>query len=226
MTYLIYDAAIAVILLLFALHGWKKGMILTLCSLLAVFVALLGARFACRTFSPAVSEALQPRFSAMIQRQLGNDQPQSTDGAAQQEDGAIGSFLKSLGLYDTFSRELAQAVREKTAQAVGEASGSLARTAADAVAEALVFCAAFLVILVLWRLFSKALNLAARLPVLHTLNRVLGGVIGFAQGALILFLAAWALRLVGLTVPQETAEQTLLLRFLSGADPIAMLSGI
>ena len=44
MTYWIYDAVIAVVLLVFFLRGRSKGLVLSLCGLLAVFVALVGAK--------------------------------------------------------------------------------------------------------------------------------------------------------------------------------------
>ena len=41
----VYDIAIAAILIFFIWLGCRKGLVLTLCSLLAVFVALIGATF-------------------------------------------------------------------------------------------------------------------------------------------------------------------------------------
>ena len=45
MSYLIFDLAILAILALFFWRGYARGLVLTLCSLLAVFVALIGASF-------------------------------------------------------------------------------------------------------------------------------------------------------------------------------------
>ena len=45
MKYLIFDAAIVAVVLLFVLMGRKRGFVLTLCGLLAMFVAFIGASF-------------------------------------------------------------------------------------------------------------------------------------------------------------------------------------
>ena len=222
--YLIYDAAVLAILLFFLIRGWRKGFILTLCSLLAVFMALIGARLLTDALAPTVSGALQPRFSAVIEEQFSQSISREVDdGMAQHEDSAIVAILKSLGFYDRVSRAISDTVKDKTARTVSEVSASLSAAVADTVARVLVFVVAFLAILVLWFLFSRLLDLTARLPVLHTLNGVLGGVAGLAKGALVLFLAAWAMRLMGGLIPQETVDRTVLLRFFCQTNPMDLL---
>ena len=60
--HLLLDVAILLILLLFFLQGRKKGLILTLCGLVAVFVAFFGARMATEAFTPRVTEAIRPHI--------------------------------------------------------------------------------------------------------------------------------------------------------------------
>ena len=70
MAYLIADGLILAVLLLFALVGAHRGFILSLCGLLAVLVAFVGASFAARTLSPMVADALEPKFASAIEEQL------------------------------------------------------------------------------------------------------------------------------------------------------------
>ena len=70
MAYLIADGLILAVLLLFALVGAHRGFILSLCGLLAVLVAFVGASFAARTLSPIVADALEPKFASAIEEQL------------------------------------------------------------------------------------------------------------------------------------------------------------
>ena len=58
--YLIFDLIIVAILILFAALGAHRGLILSLCGLLAVVVAFVGASFVARTLSPMVADALEP----------------------------------------------------------------------------------------------------------------------------------------------------------------------
>lgn len=217
----IYDGVAVLVLLIFCVRGWKKGLLLTICSLLAFFVALIGARAAADRFTPAVADALQPRIAASIEKSLSSGGTAAAAASSSaQESGAIGSILDSLGLSGL---NLKKNVLEQVSKAVGSAGAALSWTLADTVARVLVFCVSFLVILAAWFLVSRALDLTTHLPVIHSMNRFLGGLFGLAEGMLILFLAA---RLFGGLIPKETVEKTLLLRFFFQTDSLHLLPEI
>lgn len=228
-TYLIYDAVIVAVLAYFFLRGRKKGLILTLCGLAAFFVAIIGARMASDAFAPKVADLLQPRFSSVIEEQLGNGLAEKLDellSAGEDTDNAIVKLLTSLGFYDEVADTIRSAVSGQAAQTAADVAVSLARAVAEVVAGVLVFVVAFLLLIVVWYLISHALDLAARLPIINGLNRLLGGLFGLLQGMLILFLAAWVLRLLGGVIPEETVERTTLLRFFLTTNPISLITGI
>ena len=54
MSYLVFDIAIVVILILFAWRGASRGFVLSLCGLLAVVVAFVGASFLANLLAPKV----------------------------------------------------------------------------------------------------------------------------------------------------------------------------
>lgn len=227
--HLIYDGAIVAILLFFFLRGRKKGLILTLCGLAAFFVAIIGARMAAEVFTPNVADLLQPGFSSAIEAQMDNgllEQWNDVLDNMEQSDNAILDFLTGLGFYDDVADSIRNAIASQAAQTVADVALALARTVAEVVASVLVFVVAFLLITVVWFLLSHALNLAARLPILHGLNRTLGGLFGLLQGMLLLFLLAWVLRLLGGVIPQETVEQTTLLKFFCTSNPLSLITGI
>ena len=64
MSYLIFDLAILAILALFFWRGYARGLVLTLCSLLAVFVALIGASFLSNALAEPVAKAIEPTSPA------------------------------------------------------------------------------------------------------------------------------------------------------------------
>lgn len=228
-THLIYDGVIVAILAYFFLRGRKKGLILTLCGLAAFFVAIIGARMASDTFAPRVADLLQPHFSSAIEVHLSNgleDRLNELLTAGEQGDSAIAKLLHTLGIYDEVSDTIRSALSGQAAQTAADVAVSLARSIAEVVAGVLVFIAAFLLITVAWFLLSHALDLASRLPVLNGLNRTLGGLFGLLQGMLLLFLLAWVLRLMGGIIPQETVEQTTLLKFFYTTNPVTLITGI
>ena len=61
------------------------------------------------------------------------------------------------------------------------------------VASSLLFLAGFLVVQIVWVTLCHALNLVAKLPGLHLLNKILGGLLGLVKGIAILMVARWAL---------------------------------
>lgn len=226
MTYWAYDIVIAVVLLFFFLRGRSKGLILSLCGLVAVFVALAGAKMASDALSPRAAEALQPHFASVIEEQLAGDLDGKLDALLRPEGNAVVDLLTSLGFYDEVSAVIRDAVVGEAAQSVADAALALAGAVAEVVAGVLVFVVAFLLISVAWFLLSRALDLATKLPLLNGLNRLLGGVFGLLKGALVLFVAAWVLRLLGSVIPQETVDQTVLLRFFCTANPLSAITGI
>ena len=66
MTTYIIDIAIFLALAFFAWRGAKRGLILTLFSLLAIFVAFFGARAVASTFSQPVADILRPSILSLI----------------------------------------------------------------------------------------------------------------------------------------------------------------
>ena len=66
MSYFLYDIMIAAILLFFFWRGCRRGFVLTLCSLLAVFVALIGASFLSNALAEPVAKAVEPIVARSI----------------------------------------------------------------------------------------------------------------------------------------------------------------
>lgn len=75
MTTYIIDIAIFLALAFFAWRGAKRGLILTLFSLLAIFVAFFGARAVASTFSQSVADILRPSIQQSINGVLTGRRP-------------------------------------------------------------------------------------------------------------------------------------------------------
>lgn len=144
MAYLIADGLILAVLLLFALVGAHRGFILSLCGLLAVLVAFVGASFAARTLSPMVADALEPKFASAIEEQLNASiqQQVAEEGSAALSpddvplDGVLNA-LREMGFYETLVNTVDKAVENGMT--------SVAASAAAAVAAAIAQSAAYLI---------------------------------------------------------------------------------
>lgn len=229
MSYVIFDLIVLAILVFFLVRGAVRGFVLSLCSLLAVVVAFVGAGLLARTLSPAVAQALEPRFASAIETRLEEslrDQIQQGQQAALSPEDVplegVLELLREMGLYDSLIDKVDAAVEEGLTHAAASAAAKVAAALAQAAAYQIIFVVGFLLILVVWNLLSHALDLVAKLPGLQSLNKSLGALFGLLQACIVIFLLAWLLRF-GNLVDRQAVEQTLLLRFFMNCNPIQLL---
>ena len=236
--FLILDLIIVAVFIIFAAVGAHRGLVLSLCGLLAVLVAFVGASFAARTLSPIVANALEPRFAAAIEEQL-NEQIRNSQIQTGLTDPAAGEVspdtlplqdvlnaLRDMGFYETLIDSVNQAVEDGMTAVAASAAAQVAAAIAQSAAYLIIFLVGFVLILVIWKLISRALDLVARLPGLHFLNKSLGALFGLIQACIILFVAAWLLQFFGGILPQDAVEKTYLLKFFMSANPFALVNGI
>ena len=228
MPYFAYDLAAAAILLLFALWGSRKGLVLTLCSLLAVFVALIGASFLSNALAEPVAKAIEPAVASSIhdtvtsyyQRSPAeNTSAEENDWLAQLSLDELLEPLKDSKAFQGFTDTFQKALDDGAAQIATHAAQALARFVAAQIARMVIFVLAFFAILIAWYFLSHTLDLLAHLPVLYTANRWGGGAVGLAKGALVVFIAVWLFK--GSCIPAAAVENTVLLKFFATADPLS-----
>ena len=97
-------------------------------------------------------------------------------------------------------------------------------TALKSAAYAGVYVVSFLLLLLLLRLVLTPLHLFTKLPVVHGVNALLGGVLGLVKCALLLFLAVWVLQKLQLLVTPELVNKTVVLKFFAQNSPIDLIA--
>lgn len=210
MEFLIYDGIVVAILALFTWLGWRKGLILSLCGLAAAVIAFLGAGFLADTFDDTVAMAMTPRLESMLEERI--SQHYDDLGPTNMAD----VLRQEGGLYSWAADIVEDALDES--QLVHDVT-TVVTTATQAVAQriahSLLFAISFLVLYVLLVLVLHALNLVAKLPVLHFCNGLGGGVIGLVKGAVVVFVAVGAasLLLSAYLPDAQTLERSYLFKF-------------
>ena len=191
MNYIIYDIIIAAVLLFFLWRGYCKGFVLTLCSLLAVFVALIGASVLSNALAEPAAKAVEPVVAARIQESLAeaiqNTEFVSVDGGVAEKPEEIAlagviQHLKETELFQGFADAFQKAVDSGVAEVTANAAQALAHFAAVQIARG-------------------------------------GGAVGLVKGALIVYIAVWLLR--GSYIPPAAIEGSYLLRFFASASPLS-----
>ena len=190
MAFLIADGLVLAVLLIFACIGARRGLILSLCGLLAFVVAFLGASFAARTLSPVVADALEPRFAAAIEEQLNESirqQAEAGEAAVLSPDDVplegVLDALREMGFYETLINTVDRAVESGMTAVAASAAAAVAAAIAQSAAYLILFLLGFFLILLAWRLLSRALDLVARLPGSTSSTRPAAPCSGWCRGA-------------------------------------------
>jgi len=220
-TPILIDAAILLVMAFFTWRGARKGLILTLFSFLAIFVAWFGAKAVAKNFSPPVANIIRPSIELTINEALEDAVPDTTPSAppspsvpvvvlpgrpATGQDQSVEGFsleevLSQLEQNELFTglqvflddAAVSSAIKSSTESAVPAVSAYLA----DLIANALLFGLSFLLILLVWFLVSRALDLAFDLPILSAVNAIGGGVLGLAKSVLLIMVVVWLARIAG-----------------------------
>lgn len=241
MPVIVFDLIIAAILLIFFLRGYRKGFILSLCGLVAMFVALFGAFYISNSMAQPVADAIRPAVEECINHVLVEGSEVLKETTASLED-VLADLLTSkaeelpeggLPTDELFSilqdnallRGFAESFRETVGTGVAQTTDTLVRALAEytslMLARTLLFLLSFAGILVVWTLLSHALDLAFKLPVLSTLNRWAGAALGLGEALALLFILFWLLG--DMLITKEMVEGSYLLPIFFSANPLEFI---
>ena len=230
-TPVIIDIVVAAVLLGFAVYGGKRGLFRALSGLLAVVVALVGAGIIAATFTTPVTMVVTPLIAGHIEEKVENAMAVQSAGSGVQmpeadteDPSAIQDLLAILGLDDEVRSRLAEEVQEK----VRDTGASIAAAVVESMARSLIYgtlyILSFAVLLLLMKVLIGAMDLVLKLPLLRGLNTLGGAAVGLVEGALLLFLAVWVLRRLGVSFESEALAEAHILRIFTANTPLGVLS--
>ena len=215
---IVYDILIAIFVVLATLRGKKRGFVLTLCGLLTVFVACIGAGIAASVLAAPVAAVLQPLVEQAILSALEN----VPADPIQVPLAAVLDAMHSQPILSSMADAFQSALDAGVVEMAGGAVAALAGYAAVQIARILLFILAFAAIVVVWWFISHALDLAFHLPGLNFLNRFGGLFLGFVQGVALVFILCWLLKDSYLT--PEVINGSYLLPFFCSENPLLYIS--
>ena len=230
-TPVIIDIVVAAVLLGFAVYGGKRGLFRALSGLLAVVVALGGAGIIAATFTTPVTKVVTPLIAGHIEEKVENAMAVQSAGSGVQmpeadteDPSAIQDLLAILGLDDEVRSRLAEEVQEK----VRDTGASIAAAVVESMARSFIYgtlyILSFAVLLLLMKVLIGAMDLVLKLPLLRGLNTLGGAAVGLVEGALLLFLAVWVLRRLGVSFESEALAEAHILRIFTANTPLGVLS--
>ena len=227
-TPVIIDAIVVVILVGFTIFGAKRGLLQALAGLLSVIVALVGAGIIAATFAPPAAKLVSPFITQRIEEKVEEAMAVQADAGVHmpeaEDSSAIGELLSILGLDDDVRGSLTEKVQEK----VRDTGASLAAAVVESLAQSFIYgvlyILSFAALLLLMKVLVGAMGLVLKLPLLRGLNTLGGAAVGLVEGALLLFLAVWVLRRLGVSFESEALAEAHILRIFTANTPLGVLS--
>ena len=170
-----------------ALRGWRIGLIMTVFSMFATVIAI------------AISAQLSPQLSQTWQNtafyEIVRERVEMTlfKGQDSQNDGEEGEdnrgVINSLPLPDVVQNVLASNDdAQNNMLGVSEFRKYIADSVTGIILNAISFVLVFAGVSIIMRIIIRCLNLLSRLPVIHTMNKMGGMLVGLLKGLILLWL--------------------------------------
>jgi len=226
---ILLDVLAAGIPLFTAIRGLKRGMILTLASILVFILAFGGAYYASATFSDRAAELIQPKVYALVSEKMGLSETggditgseDSTDTSASQPSDtskkeSLREFLNGITAFGVSAAAAItqDSLSEATTLAGNELCAYISDILSRAIAQTLVWTTAFLLLYLILTLLVRVLNLAAKLPGLNFMNKFLGLLLGLVLGLLIVLAATKILTMFSGVISRDITDNTYILRYI------------
>ena len=225
-TAVIIDAIVVVVLLAFAIWGARQGLVRALAGLVMVIVALVGAGMIAATFSDPAARLAAPVIQKHITSRVEEAMAVQTDSTPEEvgEEPRVEDLLVLLGLDEDVRGSLAEQAEEQILDAGASIVSAVVESMVGSVAYGVLFILSFLALLLMLHVLVGAMDLVMKLPLLHGLNTLGGGALGLIEGTLVLFLAVWAARRLGISFETEALAEAHILRIFTTNTPLSLLS--
>ena len=222
----IIDAVVVLILAGFTVFGAKRGLLRTLAGLVIVVVALVGAGMIATTFSGPAAKLAAPLIEKQIEKKIDAAIAESAPAVSSStaENSQMEHLFSLLGL----DAEVRSSLMEKTRDTVRDTGVSAVTAVVTGVAQSMIYgvlyILSFVALTVLLHVLFKAMGLLTKLPGLRSLNALGGGVLGLIKGGLLLFLAVWAARRLGVSFEAQPFTDAHILAVFTTHTPLSVLT--
>ena len=233
-TPVIIDIVVAVFLAVAALYGAHKGLLRSLAGLVILIVALVGAGIIAGTFSGPAAKLITPMISSRIEEKVADALAEQTGTRAPEVPGvprteddsglSVEELLSLLGLDEDVRQSLADQAEEKVRDTGAAITEAVVESLAHSMIYGVLYILSFVGLTLLLRVLVGAMGLVLKLPGLHLLNAIGGGLLGLAQGALLLFLLIWAARHLGVSFETEALSSAHILQIFTTNTPLRVLT--
>ena len=208
---LIIDGVIGAVLIAGVVIGAKRGLFKSLMGLISVAAALVGAALIANALTPYVTELIFPVVRERVMERISADWPADSPAPPV----GVGELLERFGVPPTGIDPYRSAV-------------SAAEQAAQVLVSGIVHVALLLLsavlLLVVLKLLTRALDRVFDLPLLHTANGIGGAALGLLEAALLTYAAVRVFARLDSAAIAAYAEDAWLLPLFLDHSPIEWIS--
>ena len=209
--YSVIDLVILAVIVFFTLRGFFKGLIMAIAGAVTVTAAIIGAYFAASMFSHHIEGVIESPVSRWVENRMENIGPNAASQAVPSADSQLFDLLHRFGLNDNLIPFVSDSINSQIDRATYTFQAAITSVLVSAAAHILTYIIAFILIYIALSLAARLLDTVAKLPILNTANKIGGLVGGLLQGVLLVWLAVYVLKFVGV-LGESAFEGTYLLR--------------
>ena len=222
------DWMILLVIVIYVIAGFRKGFIATIASALGTLAALVVALFAASTLKEPVGAMFAPFVTGSVNRHV--PQLQEYSGSVNDLWNSISGYLQVILNDHGISPE----TLESSEDPAGTLLDAIVRSVGESMAYIVIFFIAFIVLRIAIHLVVGMLDLIASLPVIHSFNALLGGLVGLITGVLLCTIVLWAIKLVvpsaysdaGILSPAVMSESAIASKLVGWNDGVSLLEAV
>ena len=209
------DIALLAVLVFKVIWHAQKGFVHTVLTLLAV---ILSFGLALAAAEPVASWSYDLLLDQTVCETIdkhakdfndAHDVQEIVDEVAETIPAYLGQLFEKIDIdLNEVSRQIGSA-NVKTVPTSQQLSQQVVKPAAMVVLKTIVTILLYILIMAVFRLIIRLICKATKLPVLHTADKTLGGVLGFLQGFVLVYLVAMLCGLVGQVTSKPEAKQVI-----------------
>ena len=170
-----------------ALRGWRRGLIMTVFSMFATVIAIaISAQLSPQLSRTWQNTAFYEIVSERVELTLCKGQDSQNDGEEGEDNRGV---INSLPLPDVVQNVLASNDdAQNNMLGVSAFRKYIADSVTGIILNAISFVLVFVGVSIIMRIIIRCLNLLSRLPVIHTMNKMGGMLVGLLKGLILLWL--------------------------------------
>ena len=232
--FIVIDLILLAILAFFIWRGYKDGLVVGICGIIAVFISLFAGNLLANAYYADFTGVLEPFVTGIV------DGAVSDATSSKEEDNAFivapenrmdtywisFAALRNLGISENAAEQIASDVHEEETRVGRALCDKLTEKLCEKLMFVAIFAIGFTLVFIIFAFVGNLLSLSLELPGLELAYTIGGVITGMIKGILIILFLTCICRYFGILLGEELISKTFILEWLMNSNPIAVLIGV